>query len=102
MKDTRDDLEHPMQPIGFDGHANEHSPQGQPRFKANKIVKFLLDSGPFDLNMLCSMPWSKEDYTHLMQLIGYSVDGYGELSTSPDELVAKADEIAAKLREETA
>jgi len=44
------------------------------------------------------MPWDNEDYTHLMQLIGYSVDGYGELSTSPPEKVACADVIAEKLR----
>ncbi len=92
--DERDALPHPMQPIGLDAY-------GVACFKKNAIVRFLLDAGPYDLNSLSMMPWSPQDYTHLMQLIGYTVSGYGELSTSPDELVAKADEFAAKLDKET-
>lgn len=37
--------EHPMQPLLKDEH-------GVLRFKANKIVRFLLDAGPFDMNAL--------------------------------------------------
>lgn len=84
---------HPDQPIYLDS-------DGRARFRENKIVRFLLNAGPFDLNQICQMPWDPEDYTHLMQLIGYSIDGYGELSTSPAERVIRADEIAAKLRKE--
>jgi hypothetical protein len=84
-----EDLKHPMQPIGWE--------EDVIRFKKNAIVDFLLDAGPYDLNKICCMPFSKEDYTQLMQLIGYSVSGYGELSTSPEELVSKADRIADKL-----
>ena len=90
------DLKHPMQPIGFDD-------AGIIRFKENKIVSFLLDSGTFDLNqirrMLAEGVFTNEDYTHLMQLIGYSVSGYGELNTSPTDLVTQADEIANELYE---
>jgi hypothetical protein len=82
-------LNQPMQPIEL--------VDGQPRFKANKIVKFLLEAGPFDLNQISAMPFENEDYTHLMQLIGYSVDGYGELSTSPRDLVERAYGYAEEL-----
>lgn len=88
-----DSLEHPMQPIGWDGNVI--------RFKRNKIVQMLLDTGKFELNGISLMNargmFGKGDYTQLMQLIGYSVSGYGELSTSPEEVVARADKIAAEL-----
>lgn len=89
------DLKHPMQPIGWD------ETDKVIRFKANKIVRFLLDMGPFDLNKISMMNaqgmFHEDDYTQLMQLIGYSVSGYGDLSTSPKEIVTKADDIAAEL-----
>jgi hypothetical protein len=85
---------HPDQPIYIPSDTTDDR---RPRFRANKIVEFLLRAGPFDLNQLSMMPWDPEDYTHLMQLIGYSVDGYGELSTSPSDRVKRADAIAAKL-----
>lgn len=95
--DSRDNLPHPMQPIGLDE-------LGTPRFKENKIVSLLLHNGKFDLNALSMLVHkgmaSKEDYTHLMQLIGYSVSGYGDLSTSPPELVEKADRIADRVVKE--
>ena len=78
------------QPILLDEH-------GTPRFKGNKIVRFLLDAGPFDMNKLRMMPWSEEDYSEFCQLIGYSVSGFGELSTPIPEDVEKADEIADEL-----
>ncbi len=69
------------------------------RFKANKIVKFLLDAGPFDMNQLAVMPFDREDYEQFAQLIGYSVSGFGELSYASDEVVAEADEKAWKMVE---
>lgn len=57
---------------------------GRVRFRCNEIVRYLLDAGPFDLNQLSVMPFSVEDYEHFMQLIGYSLDGFGELSTTSD------------------
>lgn len=89
-------LRHPMQPIGFDD-------DGVIRFKQNGIVRMLLDDGPYDLNQLSLMvergELRAEDYTQLMQLIGYSVSGFGELSSSPLSLVEQADAQAAALRE---
>lgn len=86
---------HPMQPVVLDE-------QGTARFKRNEIVQHLLDFGPFDLNKLTMMVntgrFSSEDYTHLMQLIGYSVSGYEELSSSPEDLVVAAKESAERLR----
>ena len=72
---------------------------GVARFRRNRIVSLLLDGGPFDLNQISKMEFSNEDYTQLMQLIGYSVSGYGELSTSPSKMVMKADMIVDKMRE---
>ena len=92
-----DTLKHPMQPIGFDGGGNEGQPHGIVRFKENKIVRFLLDAGPFDLNQISCMEFNRGDYTQLMQLIGYSTCGYGELSTSPKKLVRKADAKADEI-----
>lgn len=83
---------HPTQPLVVDK-------QGTVRFRENKIVSFLLDNGSWDLNKLCVMEWPEGDYTHLMQLIGYSVSGYGELSTSPPDLVEVADALAAGMIE---
>lgn len=91
------DQKHPMQPIGWDETGKTV------RFKANKIVRMLLDEGPFDLNEITCIiardenKFNEDDYTQLMQLIGYSVSGYGELKTSPKELVEKADTVADSL-----
>lgn len=72
---------HPMQPILWDGH-------GVIRFQANPIVRFLLDKGPFTLNRLAERRadegWSREDWSHLCQLIGYSVSGWGGLDCASD------------------
>jgi hypothetical protein len=90
-----DERWHPMQPLELDE-------DGTVRFRKNKIVRLLLDTGKFTLNDLASMLQQdmidQADYTHLMQLIGYSVDGYGELSTSPPELVEHAEQQAELLR----
>jgi hypothetical protein len=84
---------HPMQPIEL--------VDGVPRFKRNSIVRFLLDNGPFDLNKLTVMVetgmFPREDYVQLTQLIGYSVCGFGDLSSSPRKMVEKADRKVEKL-----
>lgn len=81
--------DHPMQPVVL--------VDGVPRFKANAIVRYLLDEGPFNLDDLSRLGFSQEDYTQLMQLIGYSVGAYGDLDGSPPELVEKADLWAEEL-----
>jgi hypothetical protein len=74
---------HPMQPLVRDA-------DGVVRFKQNAIVRFLLDAGPFDLNQIALMPFSDEDREHFAQLIGYSLDGFGELSYVSDESYEQA------------
>jgi hypothetical protein len=62
-----------MQPIYVDA-------MGTKRFSMNRIVRFLLDHGPYDINDLAAMPFSNADLRQFAQLIGYSVSGYSELS----------------------
>lgn len=65
-------MTYPTQPIFEDDN-------GTLRFKENKIVRYLLDAGPFDMNQLAMMPFSKEDNEQFLQLIGYSLAGFEEL-----------------------
>jgi len=82
---------HPMQPIVLDQN-------GTPRFKQNQIVYFLVHHGGFNLNQIAAMPWPKEDYEQLMQLIGTSVSAIGANTEFVSaELVAEADGIAETL-----
>lgn len=66
----------PLQPI---------TPEANPSFEANRIVLFLLDSGPYDMNRLAMMEFSDEDRQQFAQLIGYSLHGYEELSYVDNE-----------------
>lgn len=66
-------------------------------FKANAIVRFLLDAGPYDMNKLAMMPWADEDRIQFAQLIGYAVNGFGELSYVPHDLAIVADNLAEKI-----
>lgn len=79
--------QHPIQPMELDEC-------GVLRFKRNGIVRLLLDDGKYDLNTLSSMVQTgkleKEDYVQLMQLIGYSWSGAGDLSCMPDEIIEAA------------
>lgn len=83
-----------MQPIEMDGN-------NIARFKANKIVRYLLDRATdaniADLNKLAIIPFSTEDRVQFAQLIGYSVDGFGDLSYVPREIVEQADEVVADM-----
>jgi hypothetical protein len=82
---------HPIQPVELDKH-------GVIRFKQNAIVRYLLDAGPFDLNQLALMPFSREDREQFAQLIGYSVSGFSELDYVSDKVFSEADLQAEKLR----
>jgi glutamate 5-kinase len=88
------DLKHPMQPIGWNETGDII------RFKANKIVRLLLDTSTLNLNQIAVMDvegkFNDGDYIQLMQLIGYSVSGFGDLELS-DEITEKADQIATEL-----
>lgn len=68
---------HPVQPTYTDDY-------GTVRFRRNRIVRFLLDASPFDMNTLALMPFSREDRAQFAQLIGYSVGGYEDLPYADD------------------
>lgn len=81
---------HPMQPLVW---ADDTI-----RFKENKLVSHLLAIAPIDLNMIEIMAQSgmisREDSDQFLQLIGYSVSGYGDLSRVNKNIVRLADELA--------
>lgn len=79
---------HPIQPTETDAH-------GTVRFKANAIVRYLLDNGPFDLNHLAGKLFPDEDREQFAQLIGYSLSGSADLSYVTNETY----EAAVKMSE---
>lgn len=83
---------HPMQRI-------VRAKDGVIRFQSNAIVRYLLDSGPFDLNHLATLGdlFDRDDWEQFAQLIGYSVSGAAELDYVSDETCEIADRLAARL-----
>ena len=88
---------HPMQPVVFDKHRVA-------RFKANPIIRHLVDKYPNGLNSLTiDCKATAEDWSQLYLLIGYSVGGFGDLSGVPQSHVTKADaEVAQQIEERKA
>lgn len=72
---------------------------GVVRFKANNIVRFLLDRGGFDLNELAAIDYlfTQGEWEQFYQLIGYSVSGFGDLSNVSEEARERCEEIADRL-----
>jgi hypothetical protein len=67
-------MKFPIQPIRTDR-------DGVVRFVPNKIVLFLLATGTYNLNKLADLRvFEPDDWEQFAQLIGYSVDGWSELS----------------------
>lgn len=86
---------HPMQPIVRDE-------EGRLRFKANNIITYFAWHGIIDINDIKSLDFSRygvtdEDRMQLAQLLGYTVDGYCELSYVSDESCNKANEAISKM-----
>lgn len=79
--------DHPTQPL-------YHDENDTLRFKHNRIVAFLLDAGPFDMNQLAVMDFSREDREQFAQLIGYSLGGFSELSYVRNKTYKRAAESA--------
>jgi hypothetical protein len=77
----------PLQPLYKDE-------KGFIRFKSNKIVRYLLDNGPYDLNYIAGVDFSNEDREQFAQLIGYSLFGFSELSYVSDETYEVASKVA--------
>ncbi len=84
----------PLQPIYRDEN-------GRARFRGNKIVRWMLDQSAlgrtFDLNTIATQDFPQADYVQFMQLIGYSVGGFHELSGVPDKACLAASEEARRL-----
>jgi hypothetical protein len=77
----------PMQPIVVVG--------GVTRFKENAIVQHLLMTHlSCDMNKLASMDFTDEDRMQFAQLIGYSVEGYADLSYVSDESYEASEKAA--------
>jgi hypothetical protein len=97
-EDSLENMKHPMQPIGWDG-ADDRTEVI--RFKENKRVSLLLETSSLTLNEIAYMlkkgMADRDDWLQLMQLIGYSVSGIGDLSEIPEEFVKEADAIAEQV-----
>lgn len=78
---------HPIQPLETDEH-------GVLRFKANAIVRYLLDHGGIDLNKIATIDFPADDREQFAQLIGYSLSGFGDLSYVSDETYAAAEAMS--------
>jgi hypothetical protein len=92
--------EQPMQPIEYDEH-------GVIRFRANAIVRRIIDENLVNLNNIAM--WRNipvEDREQFWQMLGYSVSGYGDMMKQNDygwvrpKTVRKADRKASKLYKE--
>lgn len=83
---------HPIQPVETDAG-------GTLRFKANAIVRWLLDAGPFNMNQIAVSNFSREDREQFAQLIGYSVSGAGDLDYMSSEVIDAAYGMAAGVNE---
>jgi hypothetical protein len=70
------------------------------RFKSNKIIEYLFNSGKLSLNELAMMDFSDEDRIQISQLLGYSVSGFGSLSYVPHEMALECDEEADRIYDE--
>jgi hypothetical protein len=72
---------------------------GRARFQSNLIVRHLLDTHPdLDLNaLIVREEFTQADWEQFAQLIGYSLNGFGELSYVSDETYAAAATAAEEL-----
>lgn len=84
--------EAPIQPLYKDPH-------GTIRFMSNKIVEYLLDNGGIDMNDLARLDFSDKDREQFAQLIGYSLDGFADLSYVSDATYDRAEALANNLGE---
>lgn len=83
-------VKHPIQPISIDT-------AGILRFKNNPIVRFLLESSPYNLHDLACMGFADNDFEQLEQLIGYSVDGFLDLDFVSDETRETVEAMAIEI-----
>lgn len=94
MKDKK--RKHPVQEVVIDE-------EGRPRFVENRLVRHLADA--YGLNELTARfrdrtGEHREDWEQLAQLIGYSVQGFGDLSYVSDETYNEAMRLGEQARTE--
>lgn len=87
-------MNQPIQPLYTDEH-------GTTRFKANAIVRYILDNGGVNMNRLAVIDFSREDREQFAQLIGYSLSGFGSLSYATDETYETAEAMFKEGKTET-
>ena len=80
-------MNNPIQPLSIDSSG--------PRFKANEIVRYLIDTHQScDMNVLASMDFTTDDREQFAQLIGYSLNGFSELSYVSDTTYSAAEAMS--------
>lgn len=81
---------HPMQPVVLvDGVA---------RFKQNGIIDWLFNTGRLDLNTIAAIgDFTDEDRMQIAQLLGYSVDGFADLSYAAEDVIVAAESEVARV-----
>ena len=84
-------MKHPMQPIHRDS-------AGVVRFVENRIVRHVLAESHLTLDDLFSLGYDPEDYEQVIQLVGFSVSGFGDMPHVNPNSVAIADKIADGLK----
>lgn len=81
---------HPIQPLVTDE-------KGVVRFKANAIVRYLLDNGGITMNDLAVQDFPREDREQFSQLIGYSHSGASDLGYMSSEVLDAAKEMSTNV-----
>lgn len=96
-KPRRRSPKHPIQPIVM-------ARDKVVRFHENRIVSWMLkmlELRGVNLNAIAATfdrtGKDRDDYQQLMQLIGYSVSGYGDLSCADRRVLSIADDVASRL-----
>ena len=82
---------HPIQPLVMVDDVQ--------RFRANKVVRYLLDHGGIDLNKIAMLDFPREDQEQFAQLIGYSLSGFADLPYASDEVYVAAQKMADGMKE---
>ncbi len=75
----------------IDGIIMPLQPIREYRFVPNRIVEKLLESAPIDLNDIAKMDFTEQERMQFAQLIGYSLNGFSELSYVDDETYGAAE-----------